>query len=68
MLKSVWCFILQTTVNKLTFMALHIIFYKTSNFSLDCFSQQAEYMRDVEEMNKGELNKYLRKFYMSAKK
>ena len=39
-----------------------------SKFFVDWFSQQEEFTTDIEEMNKEELNKCLRKFYMSARK
>ena len=39
-----------------------------SNFFVDWFSQQDEFTTDMEAMNKEELNKCLRKFYMSARK
>ena len=39
-----------------------------SNFLVDWFSQQDEFTTDMEAMNKEELNKCLRKFYMSARK
>ena len=39
-----------------------------SNFFVDWFFQQDEFTTDIEEMNKEELNKCLRKFYMSARK
>ena len=39
-----------------------------SKFFVDWFSQQEEFTTDIEEMNKEELNKCLRKFYTSAKK
>ena len=38
-----------------------------SNFFVDWFFQQDEFTAGIEEMNK-ELNKCLRKFYMSARK
>ena len=39
-----------------------------SKLFVDWFSQQEEFTTDIEEMNKEELNKCLRKFYMSARK
>ena len=39
-----------------------------SKFFVDWFSQQEEFTTDIEEMNKEELNKCLRKFYISARK
>ena len=39
-----------------------------SKFFVDWFSQQEEFNTDIEEVNKEELNKCLRKFYMSARK
>ena len=44
------------------------ICYNMSNFFVDWFFQQDECTTDIEEMNKEELNKCLRKFYMSARK
>ena len=38
-----------------------------SNF-VDWFAQQNEFFTEIEEMEKEELNKCLRKFYMSARK
>ena len=37
-------------------------------FFVDWFSQQEEFTTDIEEMNNEELNKCLRKFYMSGGK
>ena len=39
-----------------------------SNLFVDWFSQQDEFTTDIEEMSTEELNKCLRKFYMSARK
>ena len=39
-----------------------------SKFFVDWFSQQEEFNTDIEEMNKEELNKCLRKFYVCKKK
>ena len=39
-----------------------------SKFFVDWFSWQEEFTTDMEEINKEELNKCLRKFYMSARK
>ena len=54
----------------MTFITLHIktLLQIKSKFLVDWFSQQEEFTTDIEEMNKEELNKCLRKFYMSARK